>query len=145
MVMEYLWIIFALLSAVSAAAVAIFGKIGLQGIDPNTATAIRAIVMALFLVTFVLINDRFANLSSILENKKAILYIVLGGIAGALSWLFYFIALKLGKVSQVAPIDRLSVVFAILLAFLFLGEKISLKIAIGAVLLTVGAILIAMG
>lgn len=143
--MEYLWIIFALLSAISAAAVAIFGKIGLQGIDPNTATAIRAIVMALFLVTFVLISDRFSNLSSILENKKAILYIVLGGVAGALSWLFYFIALKLGKVSQVAPIDRLSVVFAILLAFLFLGEKITLKIAIGAVLLTIGAILIALG
>lgn len=143
--MEYLWLIFALLSAVSAAAVAIFGKIGLQGVDPNTATAIRAIVMALFLVTFVLIQDRFANLSSLLENKKAVFYIVLGGIAGALSWLFYFIALKLGKVQQVAPIDRLSVVFAIILAFLFLGEKITLKVGIGAALVTVGAILIAMG
>lgn len=143
--MTYVWLIFALLSAVSAAAVAIFGKLGLQGIDPNTATAIRAIVMALFLVTVVLIQDRFANLSSILENKKAVFYIVLGGIAGALSWLFYFIALKLGKVQQVAPIDRLSVVFAILLAFLFLGEKITLKVGIGAALVTAGAILIAMG
>jgi transporter family protein len=143
--MEYLWLIFALLSAVSAAAVAIFGKIGLQGIDPNTATAIRAIVMALFLVTFVLIQDRFANLSSILANKKAVFYIVLGGVAGALSWLFYFIALKLGKVQQVAPIDRLSVVFAIILAFLFLGEKITLKVGIGAALVTAGAILIVMG
>jgi bacterial/archaeal transporter family protein len=143
--MEYLWLIFALLSAISAAAVAIFGKLGLQGIDPNTATAIRAIVMALFLVSVVLIQDRFANLSSIMENKKAVFYIILGGIAGALSWLFYFIALKLGKVQQVAPIDRLSVVFAILLAFLFLGEKITLKVGIGAALVTVGAILIAMG
>jgi transporter family protein len=143
--MEYIWLIFALLSAISAAAVAIFGKLGLQGIDPNTATAIRAIVMALFLVTFVLIQDRFANLSSILANKKAIFYIILGGIAGALSWLFYFIALKLGKVQQVAPIDRLSVVFAIILAFLFLGEKITLKVGIGAALVTAGAILIAMG
>jgi transporter family protein len=143
--MEYLWLIFALLSAVSAAGVAIFGKLGLQGIDPNTATAIRSIVMALFLVTVVLIQDRFANLSSIMENKKAVFYIVLGGIAGALSWLFYFIALKLGKVQQVAPIDRLSVVFAILLAFLFLGEKITLKVGIGAALITVGAILIALG
>ncbi len=143
--MEYLWLVFALLSAVSAAAVAIFGKLGLQGIDPNTATAIRAIVMALFLVTVVLIQDRFANFSSIMENKKAVFYIVLGGIAGALSWLFYFIALKLGKVQQVAPIDRLSVVFAILLAFLFLGEKITLKVGIGAALVTVGAILIALG
>ncbi len=143
--MEYLWLIFALLSAISAAAVAIFGKLGLQGIEPNTATAIRAIVMAIFLVTIVLIQDRFANFSSILENRKAVFYIILGGIAGALSWLFYFIALKLGKVQQVAPIDRLSVVFAILLAFLFLGEKITLKVGIGAALVTVGAILIAMG
>ncbi len=143
--MEYLWLIFALLSAVSAAAVAIFGKMGLQGVDPNTATAIRAVVMALFLVTVVLIQNRFVNLSSILENKKAIFYIVLGGVAGALSWLFYFIALKVGKVQQVAPIDRLSVVFAIILAFLFLGEKITLKVGIGAALIAVGAILIALG
>ncbi len=143
--MEYLWLIFALLSAVSAAAVAIFGKMGLQGIDPNTATAIRAVVMALFLVTVVLIQNRFANLSGILANKKAIFYIILGGVAGALSWLFYFIALKLGKVQQVAPIDRLSVVFAIILAFLFLGEHITWKVGIGAALITAGAILIAMG
>lgn len=143
--MEYLWLIFALLSAISAAAVAIFGKMGLQGVDPNTATAIRAVVMALFLITVVLIQNKFANLSSILENRKAIFYIVLGGVAGALSWLFYFIALKLGKVQQVAPIDRLSVVFAIILAFLFLGEKITLKVGIGAALITVGAILIALG
>jgi len=143
--MEYLWLIFALLSAITAAAVAIFGKIGLQGVDPNTATAIRAIVMALFLVTVVLVEDRFTNLSSILANKTALFYIILGGIAGALSWLFYFMALKLGKVSQVAPIDRLSVVFAIVLAFLFLGEKITLKTGIGAALVTVGAILIAIG
>lgn len=143
--MEYLWLIFALLSALSAAAVAIFGKLGLQGIDANTATAIRAIVMALFLVTVVLIQNRFVNLPEILANKKAIFYIILGGVAGALSWLFYFIALKLGKVQQVAPIDRLSVVFAILLAFLFLGEKITLKVGIGAALVTAGAILIALG
>ncbi|HYD02938.1 MAG TPA: EamA family transporter [Alphaproteobacteria bacterium] len=143
--MEYLWLIFAILSAVCAAAVAIFGKIGLQGIDPNTATAIRAIVMAIFLVTFVLITDRFSNLSSILANKKAVLFIILGGIAGAMSWLFYFMALKLGKVSQVAPVDRLSVVFAIILAFMFLGEHISVRAGIGAAMLTVGAILIALG
>lgn len=143
--MEYLWIIFALLSALCAAGVAIFGKLGLQGIDPNTATAIRAVVMAIFLVTVVLIQNRFANFSSIMANRSAVFYIILGGIAGALSWLFYFIALKIGKVQQVAPIDRLSVVFAIILAFLFLGEKITLKVGIGAALLTAGAILIALG
>jgi len=71
-------------------------------------------------------------------------YITLSGIAGALSWLFYFLALKLGKASQVAPIDRLSVVFVIILATLFLGEKLSLKIGIGASLVAVGAIIIAL-
>jgi transporter family protein len=69
----------------------------------------------------------------------------LSGIAGALSWLFYFLALKIGKASQVAPIDRLSIVFVIILAFLILGEKISLKIAIGTALMAVGAILVALG
>lgn len=143
--MEYLWLIFALLSAFTAALVAIFGKIGLEGIDPNTATAIRAIVMAIFLIGVVVVEGSLSKIPEIIANHKAIFYIILGGIAGALSWLFYFIALKLGKVSQVAPIDRLSVIFAIVMAFLFLGEKISLKAGIGAALITVGAILIALG
>ena len=140
-----MWLLFALLSAVFAALVAIFGKIGLQGIDTNTATAIRAVIMALFLIAIILVQGKFKDISPILQNSKALLFIVLSGIAGALSWLFYFVAIRTGEVSKVVPIDRLSVVFALILALIFLGEHISLKVSIGAALITVGAILIALG
>ncbi len=143
--MEYLWLIFALFSALFAALVAIFAKIGLQNIDTNTATAIRAIVMALFLIAVIVVEGKLSQMPSILSDKRAMFYIVLSGVAGALSWLFYFIALKLGKVSNVVPIDRLSIVFAIVLAALILGEKISLKAGVGIALVAVGAILIALG
>jgi len=142
--MEYSWLIFALLSAVTAALVAIFGKAGLEGIDANSATALRAIVMALFLVGVIIIEGKLAKVSSILSNSRALYYILLSGVAGALSWLFYFLALKVGQVSQVAPIDRLSVVFAIILAVLFFGEKVTLKGGIGIALVSAGAILIAL-
>ena len=139
------WLIFALLSAVFAALVAIFGKIGLESIDTNTATMIRAGVMFGFLVLVILFTGKFEYFQAIMSNSKALTYIFLSGLAGALSWLFYFIALKLGKVSQVVPIDRLSVVFAIILAFLVLGENISLKTAVGVALVSVGAILVVLG
>ena len=143
--MEYLWIVFALLSALTGALVAIFAKIGLQGRETNPATAIRAGSMAIFLVGLILIQGKLHDVKPILMNHKAFLSIVLSGLAGALSWLFYFVALKNAKVSQVVPIDRLSIVFAILLSFLILGEKISLKIALGALLMAIGAILVALG
>ena len=143
--MEYVWIIYALLSAFAAALVAIFAKIGLSEVDTNTATAIRAVIMALFLVGLILIQGKLHNITPILLNSKALFYIVLSGVAGALSWLCYFVALKSAKVSQVVPIDRMSVVFALLLAFFILSEKISLKAAIGAVLVVVGGILVALG
>lgn len=143
--MNYLWLLFALLSAVTAALVAIFGKIGLKGIDTNTATALRAVIMAAFLFGVVLFQGKLGQMSEIISNKKALSYIVLSGIAGALSWLFYFISLKFGAVRQVAPIDRLSVVFAIILAAVFLGEKVSLLSGLGVVLIAAGAILVALG
>jgi len=143
--MDYLWIIFALLSAFTAALVAIFGKMGLEGIDTNTATAIRAVVMSLFLIGVIFIQGKFHDIKPILANNKALSFIVLSGIASALSWLFYFVALKNAKASQVVPLDRLSVVFALLLAFFILGEKISLKIAIGAALMVAGGIIVALG
>jgi bacterial/archaeal transporter family protein len=143
--MDYLWVIFALLSAASAALVAIFGKIGLQGIDTNTATAIRAVIMAVFLIGVVIVQGKLGEVKGILSGSRTMLFIILSGIAGALSWLFYFIALKNAKVSQIVPIDRMSVVFALVLAFIFLGEKISLKAAIGAALVVAGGIMIALG
>ncbi|KHS74509.1 EamA family transporter [Pectobacterium brasiliense] len=139
------WLIYALLSAVCAAMVAIFGKIGLQNLDANTATAIRAVIMALFLVGVVVAQGKLALVGEIVANKKALLFIVLSGVAGALSWLFYFVALKNGNVSQVAPIDKLSVVFAVVLAVILLGEKISLMAGAGVALISVGTLLVALG
>ena len=138
------WLIFAFLSAVAASAVAIFGKIGLQGIDSNTATAIRAVIMALFLIAVILLEGKLGQVNVILGNSKALFYIMLSGIAGALSWLFYFFALKMGEASKVAPIDKLSVVFVIIFAVLFLGEKLTLKAGIGAALIAVGALILAL-
>jgi transporter family protein len=143
--MDYTWLIFALLSALAAALVAVFGKVGLEGIDSSTATAIRAVIMALFLIAVILVQGKLGNVSSIFGNDKAMYYIVLSGVAGAFSWLFYFFALKLAPVSKVAPIDRLSVVFALVLAALFLGEEVSLRTGIGAALVAAGAIVIALG
>ncbi|MEC0174156.1 EamA family transporter [Paenibacillus favisporus] len=137
------WLIYALLSAAAAALVSIFGKIGLQNIDSNAATAIRAVIMALFLLGVIAIQGKFGQLGSILAQKKALSFIVLSGVAGATSWLFYFLALKYGKVSQVGPIDKLSVVIAVILAFLFLGEKISWLNSAGVVLIAIGALLVA--
>ncbi|MFW5405061.1 EamA family transporter [Pectobacterium carotovorum] len=139
------WLIYALLSAVCAAMVAIFGKIGLQNLDANTATAIRAVIMALFLVGVVVAQGKLALVGEIVANKKALLFIVLSGVAGALSWLFYFVALKNGNVAQVAPIDKLSVVFAVVLAVILLGENISLMAGAGVALISVGALLVALG
>jgi len=140
-----LWLIYALLSAVSAALVAIFGKIGLQHLDANTATAIRAIVMALFLLAVVLVQGKLNLISTIIADKKALFYIVLSGVAGALSWLFYFMAIKYGPVSKVAPIDKLSVVFAVVLAVILFGEKLSLIASLGVVLISAGALMVALG
>ncbi|SFT49934.1 transporter family protein [Kosakonia arachidis] len=139
------WLIYALLSAVTAALVAIFGKIGLQHLDANTATAIRAVVMAVFLVGVVVVQGKLSLVSTVLADKKALLFVVLSGIAGALSWLFYFMAIKSGNVSRVAPIDKLSVVFAVILAVILFGEKVSLIAAVGVALITAGALMVALG
>ncbi|AJJ10030.1 eamA-like transporter family protein [Yersinia rohdei] len=139
------WLIYALLSALTASLVAIFGKIGLQHLDANTATAVRAVVMALFLVGVVLVQGKFNLVGAVLADKKALLFVVLSGVAGALSWLFYFMAIKNGNVSQVAPIDKLSVVFAVILAFILFGEKISLVAGLGVALITAGALMVALG
>ncbi|MCM3724813.1 EamA family transporter [Neobacillus cucumis] len=138
------WLVFAILSAVSAALVSIFGKIGLQNIDANTATAIRSVIMALFLIGVVCFQGNLGKIPEIFSQRKALLFIVLSGLAGAISWLFYFLALKTGKVSQVGPIDKLSVVIATVLAIIFFGEKLSLVNGIGVALIAIGVILTAL-
>lgn len=139
------WLVYALLSAFTASMVAIFGKIGLQNLDANTATAVRSVIMALFLVGVVIAQGKFNMVSEVLADKKALAFIVMSGIAGALSWLFYFMALKNGQVSQVAPIDKLSVVFSVILAFVLFGETLSLMAGVGVGMIAIGALLVALG
>ena len=136
------WIFYAIGSAVFASLVAIFSKIGLKGIDSTMATTVRAVVMALFLVIVSLSLRKFSGLESIMG--KSLVFIILSGIAGALSWLFYFFAIKQGSVSGVVAIDRTSVVFALILAALFLGEAFTIKTALGGALILGGALLVAL-
>lgn len=136
------WILYATISAIFAALVAIFGKIGLKEVDSTLATTVRAVVMALFLVIVAFSLGKFNALDSI--TGKPLLFIILSGVAGALSWLFYFFAIKTGPVSGVVAIDRTSVVFALVLAALFLGESLTIKTAFGGVLILGGALLVAL-
>jgi len=133
------WIIFSIFSAVFAALVAIFGKIGIKEVDSTLATSIRAIIMALFLIAVSILLGKFTAFSSLIG--KPLVFIILSGIVGALSWLFYFLALKTGPASGVAAIDRTSVVFVLIFAVLFLAEKLTIKSIIGAVFIALGAIL----
>ncbi|MBU2702224.1 transporter family protein [Sporomusaceae bacterium BoRhaA] len=141
--MDHLWLVYALLSALTASLVGIFGKIGLQSVDANTATAIRSVIMAVFLLIVIACQGNLRQIPHVLTDTKAFTFIVLSGVAGALSWLFYFLALKYGKVTQVAPIDKLSVVMAAILAMIFLGERVSILGGTGITLIGIGAILVA--
>jgi len=136
------WSLCALLSAVFAALVAIFGKIGLAGIDSTLATTVRSLVMALFLVLVSFSLGKFSFLNTL--NSRALIFIVLSGVAGALSWLFYFLAIKLGPVSGVVALDRSSVIFAFILAVLFLSEAVTVLKVVGVILVTLGAFFLAL-
>ena len=137
------WLIYALLSALCAAFVSIFGKVGVAGLDSSAATAVRAVIMAVFLVGVVVAEGHTADLPQVFADKKALLFVALSGIAGALSWLFYFLALKDGAVTQVAPIDKLSVVFAVVIAVLIFGERVSFMHGIAIVMIAAGGLLLA--
>ena len=128
------WLIYAILSAVFAALVAILAKIGITGVNSNLATAIRTVVILLFAWGIVFAQGTFKDLGSI--SRYSMIFLVLSGIATGISWLFYFRALQLGNASQVAPIDKLSLVFTIILAAIFLKEKLSFQVALGAILIT---------
>ena len=134
------WAFYAFLSALFAAATAILAKIGVKNIDSNLATAIRTVVIIIFAFAIVWYQGTIKQLPSI--SRYTLVFLILSGIATGLSWLFYFKALQLGQASQVAPIDKLSLVFTILLAALFLGEKLTLPILAGGTLMTVGALFI---
>jgi bacterial/archaeal transporter family protein len=133
------WIFYAILSAFFAALVAIFGKIGIKGIDSTAATTVRAVVMAAFLIVVSLALGKLESFSKI--DRRAFLFIVLAGVAGALSWLAYFFALQKGPAHGVAALDRTSVAIVAVAAAIFLGEAFTWKVALGAVMIVAGAIL----
>ena len=136
------WILYSLLSAFFAGLVAIFGKIGISKVDSTLATTVRAIIMVLFLVSASLSLGKFHLLKTI--DNKALLFITLSGIVGAISWLFYFLALKNGPTTVVAAIDKTSIVFVFIFALLFLSEKFTWLKALGAFLVALGAVVMAL-
>ena len=137
-----MWIIYAFISSIAAALVAVFAKLGLKEIDSTLATIIRSVIMALFLVVTGFFLKKFEGFSLGSFSQKDWILIVAAGIAGAISWLFYFLALKSGSATATVAIDRLSIVFVVILAALFLGEAFGWKSALGALLMVLGALLI---
>ena len=142
---DYRWLQFAILAAVCAAAINVFGKIGMSGIDADLSTAIRSIVQAVFVVGFVTVLGSWSKLKDITSRPMAMSMIVCSGIAGGLSWIFAFRALKLAHVSQVAPIDKLSMPLGILLAVIILGDRPSFINWIGILMIAGGACLATWG
>jgi len=135
------WIFWALWSAVFAALTAIFAKVGVTGVNTNLATLIRTVVVVLALVPLVWATGEAKEFASISGKTGA--FLVLSGLATGASWLCYFTALKLGQASQVAPVDKLSVVLVAIFAALFLGESLSATGWSGIALITAGVVLVA--
>src|SRR6266852_4968882 len=134
------WFLWALLSAFFAGLTAVLGKVGVQEIDSNMATAIRTVVILIFAWAVALMSDR-QPLSAI--GKRTWIFLILSGVATGLSWLCYFRALQLGQASRVAPVDKLSVVVAIVLAAIFLREQITWHHWIGGAFIFAGAVVLA--
>lgn len=137
-----MWKYYALLSALFAALTAIFAKIGVKDINSNLATAIRTTIILLLTWGIVFFSGRINEIKEI--SRHTWCFLLLSGIATGLSWLFYFKALQSGDVSRVAPIDKLSVVITICLAFIFLREPVNTKVVIGALLITAGSVVMMM-
>ena len=135
-----MWWIYALLSAFFAALTAIFAKIGIKGVDTDLATAIRTVVILLIAWAIVIFRGGTHSIGSLTKINWT--FLVLSGFATGLSWICYFKALQLGEVSQVAPVDKLSVAIAIILAVVFLGEPLTLKTAAGASLIIGGSLVL---
>lgn len=137
-----MWVLYAAGSAVAAAGVAIFGKLGLKDVDPTLATIIRGVVMALILIAAGFLFKKFEGFSISSFSGKAWVFILLSALAGAASWILYFVALKTGPASAVAVLDKMSVVLVILFAALFLGEALTIKSVLGIILTVAGTLLI---
>lgn len=131
-----MWFIFAILSAIFAALTSILAKIGIEGVNSNLATAVRTIVVVFMAWLMVFVTGSQNGLMDI--SKKSWIFLILSGLATGASWLCYYKALQIGEASKVVPIDKLSIVITVALAFLFLGEQITLKTLIGCSLIVAG-------
>lgn len=134
-----MWFIFALLSAIFAALTSILAKIGIDGVDSTLATAIRTAVVLVMSWGMVFLTHTQSGLVSI--DKKSWLFLILSGLATGASWLCYYKAIQIGKVSKVVPVDKLSVVITLVLAFVFLHEKFDAKSLIGCLLIGAGTLI----
>ncbi len=132
------WAIYAVLSAFFGALVAILGKIGVRDVDSNLAVAIRTVIIVFFAWAIVLAQGNARDVWRI--SRHSMIFLVFSAIATGLSWLFYYKALKLGEASRVAPIDKLSVALAVVMAFTFLGEKPTTGNVLAAILVTAGVL-----
>lgn len=132
------WVIYAVLSAFFASLVAIFGKIGIKGVDSNLAVAIRTVIIVFFAWGVVWMQGNAADMFKI--SRFSYIFIVLSALATGLSWMFYYKALQLGEVAKVAPIDKLSIALTVILAIVFLAEKPTLGTVLGAALVTAGVL-----
>ena len=134
-----MWIVFALLSAVFAALTSILAKLGIDGVNSNLATAIRTVVVVVMSWGMVFLTNSQGGISDI--SKKSWLFLILSGLATGISWLCYYKALQMGDASKVVPIDKLSVVITLILAFVFLHEEFTIKSLIGCIFIGAGTLI----
>ena len=133
-----MWFVFALLSAVFAALTSILAKVGIEGVNSNLATAIRTVVVVVMAWGMVFLTNTQSGIADI--SKRSWLFLILSGLATGASWLCYYRALQLGEASKVVPIDKLSVVITLVLAFVFLHEQFTMKSLIGCILIGLGTL-----
>lgn len=133
-----MWAVFALLSAIFAALTSILAKVGIDGVNSNLATAVRTVIVVLMAWGMVFITNTQNGITEI--SKKSFVFLILSGLATGASWLCYYKALQMGDVSKVVPIDKLSVVFTLILSYIFLHEQFNVKSLIGCILIGIGTL-----
>lgn len=134
-----MWLVFALLSAVFAALTSILAKIGIDGVNSNLATAIRTVVVVVMAWGMVFLTNAQSGIAEM--SKKSWIFLILSGLATGASWLCYYKALQVGEASKVVPVDKMSVVITLVLAFTFLHEQLTTKSLIGCILITLGTLI----
>lgn len=137
--MKNMWAVFAVLSAVFAALTSILAKVGIKDVDSNLATAIRTVVVVAMSWLMVFITNAQSGITNI--SKKSWIFLILSGLATGASWLCYYKAIQIGEVSKVVPIDKLSVVITLVLAFIFLNEDFNIKSLVGCILIAAGTLI----